>query len=231
MTILSCRDVQNLRKLICLDRSLRENIINFCGEETFSKFESDADALPEKTSEVKDPITIKHYHAVKNAASFDKAKVREVRLEPLTNIELSVESFSNLQKLVHKEANLKGLIGRQIGDDKIETFEALISSSLKTGAKYITENVTDNVILYHSIRNAALEYVLAKLGMVYQKMKINLEQESGDTKYCIAVERLRSLMTDDWDFKARKAEELGFDFEFIMTVLSYWRNKTSSPVK
>ena len=75
---------------------------------------------------------------------------------------------------------------------------------MKNGESFISSNVTCNLILYHTVRNKTLRYFLDKLTDLYEKARGALRHSTDDSVYNVAVHKLRSLSTVEWDEQVKK---------------------------
>ena len=166
-------------------------------------------------------------------------------LVPLSNFALRVALFTHLQKLVYKEPNLKELIVKevketnlyysincwphQVGLDDLKEFDSVTSFYNERGDEFVRENVVRSTWLYHRVRNLSLHYVLKKLELVYTKMKPVLSRPSTDSGYISSVALLSRLMAGSWREQVLLSEERNYDFDFLITILMYWKKEKGQP--
>ena len=87
------------------------------------------------------------------------------------------------------------------------------------------DNVVRSTWLYHRVRNLSLHYVLKKLELVYTKMKPVLSRPSSDSGYISSVALLSRLMAGSWREQVLLSEERNYDFDFLITILMYWKKE------
>ena len=97
------------------------------------------------------------------------------------------------------------------------------------GDEFVRENVVRCTWLYHRVRNLSLHYVLKKLELVYTKMKPVLSRPSSDSGYISSVALLSRLMAGSWREQVLLSEERNYDFDFLITILMYWKKEKSHP--
>merc|ERR1712098_745668 len=101
--------------------------------------------------------------------------------------------FQNLLKLIFKEPNLKNILSAKLDGTSFAAFENAANSFFNRGQRFIEEEFSKYLQMYHKVRNISLKYVLKKLYNVYSKMKPVLSRPSTDQTYLASVEILTKL--------------------------------------
>ena len=160
-------------------------------------------------------------------------KFASSELQPLTNLGCKTLHCHNLQKLVYKEPNLKGIILKKVGDSVLQEFDAMTNFYFTRGDMFITDNAEKCIYLYHHVRNISLQYVLTKLNNVFVKMKpIFKSLKVSDPEYNTSVDKLSHLMNAEWVDQVVASEEAGYDFDFLFIILKFVKKaKETPPVK
>jgi len=133
--------------------------------------------------------------------------------------------------MVYKEPNLKDIVLAKVGSEVFNQFDQLTDFYMGRGDLFITENTSLVIYLYHRIRNVSLKYVLTKLYNVYIKMKPIFSKTSTDPVYNTSVTNLTKLMSAQWDEQVSLSEENAYDFDFLITILMYWKKAKDNPAR
>ena len=117
----------------------------------------------------------------------------------------------------------------QVGLDDLKEFDSVTSFYAERGDEFVRDNVVRSTWLYHRVRNLSLHYVLKKLELVYTKMKPVLSRPSSDAGYISSVALLSRLMAGSWREQVLLSEERNYDFDFLITILMYWKKEKGHP--
>ena len=150
-------------------------------------------------------------------------------LAPLSNLALRTTLFVHLQRLIYKEPNLKEQVVKEVGAEDLQEFDQVTAFYSARGDAFVPENTCRCVWLYHRLRNLGLRYVLRKLGGVYTKMRGVLARPSQDPAYSASVSLLSRLMGGAWREQVLLSEDRNYDFDFLITILMYWKREKSQP--
>ena len=116
-----------------------------------------------------------------------------------------------------------------MGLDDLKEFDSVTSFYSERGDEFVQVNVVRCTWLYHRVRNLSLHYVLKKLELVYTKMKPVLSRPSTDSGYMSSVALLSRLMAGSWREQVLLSEERNYDFDFLITILMYWKKEKGQP--